>query len=75
MPNQNARWYREPTMLVVAGVLTFTLLSGTATVILSVQDRDVLTLSDSDYRAWKDEMRATAPALTSPPPAPAKEHD
>lgn len=61
MSNANPAWYREPTMLVVAGVLSFTLLSGTAMLTLSVTDRDVLMLEDADYQAWRDQMRAATP--------------
>lgn len=71
MPKVNAPWYHEPTMLIVAGVLTFTFLSGTAMMTLSLRDRDVLTMTDSDYQAWRDEMRATA----TPSGGPANGHD
>lgn len=65
MSTAKPAWYREPTMLIVAGVLTFTLLSGTTMMTLSLTDRDVLTMNDSDYRAWRDEMRATTPTSSS----------
>ena len=62
-------------MLVVAGVLTFALLSGIATMALSLQGRDVLMLSDSDYQVWKDEMRATTPVSRPAPASSDDEHD
>lgn len=62
MQKTQAAWYREPTMLIVAGVLTFTLLSGTAMMALSLSGRDALTMTDADYQSWRDEMRATTPA-------------
>jgi hypothetical protein len=58
-----ARWYREPIMLIVVGVLLFTLTSGTAMLTFSLTHRDALVMTDEAYQQWRDEMRATAPPV------------
>lgn len=62
MAQQNSpRWYREPAMLIVAGVLLFTVTSGTAMLTFSLTHRDSLVMTDDAYQEWRDEMRATSP--------------
>lgn len=52
-------WYRETAMMVVIGVLTFTLLSGTAMVTIAMNSHDPLVISDQQYQQLRDELRAT----------------
>lgn len=70
MSAPSSAWYHQPAMLVVAGVLSFTVITGTAMLALSLHQRDALTMSDADYRAWKDDMRATTPGTEQRAPSP-----
>ncbi len=54
-------WYREPTMMLVIGVLTFTVISGFTMLGVALNHDDALVISDEDYREWRDDMRATKP--------------
>ncbi|MFK8014465.1 MAG: hypothetical protein AB8G17_03335 [Gammaproteobacteria bacterium] len=52
-------WYRVPTMMIVAGVLSFTVIAGVAMLAVASNGHDKLIMSDQDYREWRDDMRAT----------------
>ncbi len=60
-PQPIAHWYREPTMMIVAGVLLFTLISGIAMLTFALSHRDTLVMSPDDYTEWRDDIRATKP--------------
>jgi hypothetical protein len=59
--NTRTPWYRVPTMMIVAGVLGFTVISGMSMLTIASSQNDALVISDQDYRQWRDDMRATAP--------------
>lgn len=54
-------WYREPTMMLVAGVLGFTVIAGMSMLAIASSQHDALIMSDQEYRQWRDDMRATTP--------------
>ncbi len=55
------KWYRQPAMLVVAGILTMTVLGSAATLALAITHQDPLVVSDAEYQRIRDELRATVP--------------
>lgn len=55
-------WYREPTMILVAGILSAALVSGVTMLWMATTQADTLLLSDQEYSHWRDDMRATTPA-------------
>ena len=57
--NHSNAWYHQPAMLVVAGVMLATLMSGVGMITAALQVDDPLVMSDREYREWKDENRAT----------------
>ncbi|MFK7886148.1 MAG: hypothetical protein AB8G16_04720 [Gammaproteobacteria bacterium] len=57
--DQPTPWFREPTMMIVAGILGFTIISGIAMLTVASNGHDQLIMSDQDYREWRDDMRAT----------------
>ncbi|MFK7955060.1 MAG: hypothetical protein AB8B96_03115 [Lysobacterales bacterium] len=59
------RWYREPTMQLVAGVLLSTLISGMAMLSLAISGNDPLIVSDDQYQQIRDDFRLTQPRQES----------
>ena len=57
--NRSNAWYRQPAMLVVAGVMFATLMSGVGMITAAMQIDDPLVMSEQEYREWKDDNRAT----------------
>ncbi len=58
---REVHWYSEPTMILVAGILCFALLSGLSMLWMATNQSDTLLLSDEEYAQWRDDMRATTP--------------
>ena len=58
---QPAVWYREPTMMIVIAVLSFSVISGFTMLGVALSTDDTLILSEEDYQTWRDDIRATKP--------------
>lgn len=59
--SQSGRWYQQPAMKVVAGVLISTLMSGVVMLTLALGNNDPLVISDADYQQLRDDFRLTEP--------------
>ena len=60
MREDHDAWYRQPAMIVVAGVLAATFVGSAAVVGLAVTSDDPLVISEADYERVRAEFRVNA---------------